>query len=288
MEADSPIQHGDDTLEGAGDLRLFRRWWVPESESPRAAVLLVHGYGEHSGRYDHLGRWLGARNLAVHAYDHRGHGRSGGRTCHVDAFDDYLDDVGRMLDHVRREHAGLPLFLVGHSMGGLIVSAFLRERHPDIEGAVTSGAALAVPDTFSPFRVWAARLLRGVAPRLSLPSGLDAAGISRDPEVVRVYQEDPLVHSTMTSSLAVELLRALQRTAGGGAAVRVPMLLLHGESDPLCHVDGSREFHATLTTPGSDLCVYPGLYHEIFNEPEQEAVFQDLLAWVEGRLARAS
>ena len=248
-------------------------------------MLLVHGYGEHCGRYDHVGNWFAARGFAVHAYDHRGHGKSEGRTCHVDRFDEFLDDLARVLDAVRVAEPGRPIFLVGHSMGGLITAAFLRERRPDVAGAVLSGPALAVPDAFSRWRVWLARLLRRIAPRMSLPSGLEAAGISRDPQVVRLYEEDPLVHSTMTTSFAMELLDAMRRTGGGGVEVRVPMLLLHGAADPLCHVDGSREFAKTLTVVGSDLRIYPELYHEIFNEPEQESVFNDLLAWLEERLA---
>jgi len=277
------IRRGDGRLDGAAGVRLYRRWW--RAEEPRAALLLVHGYGEHCGRYAAVGHWFAARGFAVHAYDHRGHGKSGGRVCHVDHFDEYLDDLARMLDAVRESEPGRPVFLVGHSMGGLLTCAFLRERHPDVAGAVTSGAALAMPDAFPRWRALAARLLRRIVPHLGLPSGLDASGVSRDPAVVRAYREDPLVHSTMTTSLAMELLTALQRTAGGGAGVRVPLLMLHGGADRLVDARGTREFAKTLEASGSDLRIYPELFHEIFNEPEHEAVFADVLAWLEERLA---
>lgn len=277
------IQRADGRLETGRGPGLLRRTWRPAS--PRAALLLVHGYGEHCGRYDHVGCWLAARGIAVHAYDHRGHGRSEGRRCHVDAFGDYLDDLAAMLDAVRGEAPDRPLFLLGHSMGGLVVTAFLRERGPDVAGAITSGAALALPDAFPRWRVTLAQVMRRVAPRLALPSGLDAEGVSRDPAVVRAYRDDPLVESAMTTSLAMELLSALRRTAGGGAEVRVPMLLLHGGADRLCPVEGSRAFAKTVATPGSGLRVYPGLYHEILNEPEHETVLGDVLAWIDERLA---
>ena len=272
----------DAELDGAGGVRLVRRAWRPES--PRAVLLLVHGYAEHSARYEHVGQWFGARGFAVHGYDHRGHGRSGGPVCHVDRFDEFLDDLARMLAAVREEEPGRPLFLVGHSMGGLITAAFLRERRPDVAGAVLSGPALGLVDHFPAWRKLAVRVLRRVVPKLSLPSGMDSGGVSRDPEVVRIYREDPLVHSTMTSAFAMELLAAVERTAGGGADVRVPVLFLHGEADVLTPVEGTREFHATMKTEGSALKTYPGLYHEIFNEPEQEQVFEDVLAWLEQRL----
>jgi len=277
------IQRGDTRIDGAAGLRLYRRWWRPAE--PRAALLLVHGYAEHCGRYDHVGHWFAARGFSVHAYDHRGHGKSEGRVCHVDRFDEFLDDLGRMLDAVREAEPGRPVFLVGHSMGGLITCAFLRERHPDVAGAVTSGAALAMPDAFPRWRAIAVRILRRLVPCLSLPSGLPTEAVSRDPDVVRAYEADPLVHSTMTMSFAMEMLDRLQRTAGGGADVRVPMLMLHGGADALVAADGTLAFAETVGVPGSDVRIYPELYHEIFNEPEHEAVFADVLAWVEERLA---
>jgi alpha-beta hydrolase superfamily lysophospholipase len=277
-----PIRRTESHLRG-GEGRgrsplLFRRAWLPPD--PWAALLVVHGYAEHSGRYEDLGAWFAARGLAVHAYDHRGHGRSEGTRCHVDRFDELLDDADRMLERVRGEHPELPIALLGHSMGGLVVAAFLADRRPPVAAAVTSGAALAVGPGVSRARVAAARLVRRLAPRLALGSGLDPAGLSRDPEVVRRYVEDPLVYRTMTSSLAVELLAAIPRVAARAVEVQVPVLLLHGSEDPLCPIEGSRAFHGGVRVPGSAFRAYPGLRHEIFNEPEREQVFADLLAWL--------
>jgi alpha-beta hydrolase superfamily lysophospholipase len=165
-------------------------------------------------------------------------------------------------------------------MGGLIVAAALCERAPSLAGAVTSGAALAVSDGLSRSRMLAARVLRRVAPRLALAAGLDPQGLSTDSEVVRAYVEDPLVFRTMTTSLAVELMNAVDRTARSAHQVRVPMLMLHGEDDPICPVAGTRAFHETLGVEPRRLQTYPGLRHEIFNEPAQERVFEDVLAWL--------
>ena len=253
------VRRVESSFPGSGGLRLFRRGWLP----PHAERLLVVVHG-----------------FAVHAFDHRGHGRSEGVRCHVDRFDEFLDDLDVALARVREEHSGVPLVLLGHSMGGLVVAAHLAERSPSLHAAVTSGAALALSSDLSRLRVLAARALRRVAPRLRLESGLDPEGLSRDAEVVRRYVEDPLVHRSMTTSLATELLAALERTSAACDRVRVPWLLLHGEADPICPSSGSRAAHARA--PGSALRTYPGLRHEILNEPEHEQVFDDVLEWLDG------
>jgi alpha-beta hydrolase superfamily lysophospholipase len=277
------IRRTESHVAGVHGHTLFRRAWLPER--PERVLLVVHGYAEHSGRYEPFGAWFAARGCAVHSYDHQGHGRSTGPRCHVRRFADLLDDLELVLGHVRSEHPERPVFLVGHSMGGLTVAAFAADRRPDVAGAVTSGAALAISEDMSRGRLWASRLLRWIVPRLAMPSGLDANGLSRDPDVVRAYLEDPLVFRTITMALAAELMSAIQRTGDRGGEVRVPMLLLHGEADPICPVDASRSFHAQLDVPESRLRTYPGLRHEVFNEPEHESVFEDLLEWVREREA---
>ena len=275
------LRRVESQLATATGRTLFRRAWLPEQ--PERVLLVVHGFAEHSGRYEHFGAWFAARGCAVHAYDHQGHGRSEGVRGHVRRFGDFLDDLDAMLAAVRAEHPGLRPQLVGHSMGGLIVAASLCERAPDVAGAVTSGAALAISDDLSRGRILAARALRRVAPRLALASGLDPEGLSKDPEVVRAYVEDPLVFRRMTTSLAVELMGAIERTAGSADRVRAPLLMLHGEEDPICPVAGTRRFFERLVVEPRRIQTYPGLRHEIFNEPEHARVFEDVLAWVQAR-----
>jgi alpha-beta hydrolase superfamily lysophospholipase len=249
-------------------------------ERARASVLVVHGFGEHSGRYEHVGQWLAERGFAVHAYDHRGHGRSAGRRCHVDRFDEYLDDLAVVLEQVRADAPETPLFLIGHSMGGLVVATFARERSPSVCGVVLSGAALAVPEGNSRIRI--ARLIRAVLPRLRLSAGLDLAGLSTDPRVLAAYLADPLVERKMTASLAVELLGAVARTGPGGADVALPLLVLHGGDDSICASEGSERFAAAART--ARLIRYRGLRHEIFNEPSFRDVLADVASFFEERL----
>jgi alpha-beta hydrolase superfamily lysophospholipase len=246
----------------------------------------VHGFGEHCGRYEEMAAWLARRGCAVHAYDQQGHGLSPGRRGHVQRFDDLLDDLGAFIEFVAVHHRGIPRVLVGHSMGGLVVSAMACERKPEIDLLITSGAALALPPDLSTTKRMLSRLLQRLLPRLTMDAGLDAQGLSRDPDVVRRYLDDPLVHARVTAGLGGAMLGAVQRTAASSARVRVPMLLLHGEDDSLCLPAGSIAFHSGLPrqdVAGSEIRTYPNLKHEIFNEPERESVFADLLGWIERR-----
>lgn len=276
--AASAIRRYELSAGGAGGAVLFRRGWMPGRA--RASVLVVHGFGEHSGRYEHVGQWLAERGFAVHAYDHRGHGRSAGRRCHVDRFDEYLDDLAVVLEQVRADAPETPLFLIGHSMGGLVVATFARERSPSVCGVVLSGAALAVPEGNSRIRI--ARLIRAVLPRLRLSAGLDLAGLSTDPRVLAAYLADPLVERKMTASLAVELLGAVARTGPGGADVALPLLVLHGGDDSICASEGSERFAAAART--ARFIRYRGLRHEIFNEPGFRDVLADVASFFEERL----
>jgi alpha-beta hydrolase superfamily lysophospholipase len=275
---DAPIRRREFLFEGAGGLDLFGRAWLPERA--QRSVLLVHGWAEHSGRYEHVGAWLAARGCAVHAYDHRGHGRSAGPRGHARRFADLLDDLEIALARAREESPALPVFLLGHSMGGLVVAAFVAERGPEITGAVTSGAALALADVPSRARLALLRLAARVAPRMRRDRPIAGEALSRDPEVGRAYAEDPLVLRRMTLGFGAALLDAARRTQEAAGAVRVPMLLLHGADDTLTLAEGSRRFHAGLSAPASDLRLYAGLRHEILNEPERETVLDDLLGWM--------
>jgi alpha-beta hydrolase superfamily lysophospholipase len=270
-------------FSAADGVRLFRRAWLPPT--PRMALAIVHGFAEHSGRYDHVGAWFSTRDFAVHAFDQRGHGRSDGVRGHVDSFARFLDDLEAFLDVVRREHPELSVVLLGHSMGGLVTASLLAERKPDLLGAVVIGPPLELGSGVSRMRLRMARALRRVAPLMPLRAGLDAGDLSRDPEVVKAYQDDPLVFRRASASFAAELLDAVGRTAQAGMHVQIPTLMMHGEADRICPPRGTRNFHAQLRGAGHRLRVYPKLRHEILNEPEQEQVFEDVLAWIDEREA---
>ncbi len=273
------IRRTEGHFAGAQGPLLYRRAWLPRD--PRGALVLVHGYAEHTGRYESLGAWFAARGCAVHGYDQRGHGRSTGHRCHVRRFSDFLDDLDAFIDRVRGEHPGLPLTVVGHSMGGLVVLAFARERPGRVDGAVISAPALGVARTVPRLQALGLRLARRVVPRFDLERGVDPEGLSRDPEVVRAYVADPYVYSTITLSLAAELYLTSRRTASGAGDLRDPILMLHGEADPICSIRDTREFFEGIPHERKRLIAYPDLRHEIFNEPEHLRVFEDIWEWLE-------
>jgi alpha-beta hydrolase superfamily lysophospholipase len=270
-----------DRFAASGGLGLRRRrWWGPRADR---ALAIVHGFAEHSARYDFVARWFAERGYRVHAFDQRGHGESEGPRNHTPHFETLLDDLERFLESVRLEERDAPLVLLGHSMGGLEVACLLARRRPDVAAAVLSGPGLALGDGISRAMIRAASLLSRVAPRLRLPSGLDARALSRDDAVVAAYRADPLIHTFMTARLAADLFRAAEGVQGEAARIEVPVLIVHGEADPLCDVEGSRRFHRSLATEGSGVRTYPGLLHEILNEPEREQVLADIHGWIEKR-----
>ena len=266
-----------------GTSRLYRQSWSPDGPA-RAAILLVHGLGEHSGRYDYFAMHCTARGFAVHTLDHYGHGRSEGLPGHVERFSVYLDGLRALRDEVRREHAGLPLFLLGHSMGGLIAASFLGEDQDSFRGCVLSGPALRSDAEPSKLAMAVVRLISWLAPTAPL-IGLDPSGVSRDPAVVKAYVTDPLVHhGKATARLITELSSTMRTTLAAAPGIKLPLLIMHGDADVLTSPGGSQALYDTAGSVDKTLKLYPGLYHEIFNEPERDQVLGDMSAWLEAHL----
>ncbi len=266
-----------------GSLKLVRRHWA--TSASQRVLVLVHGLGEHSERYDSVARWLAERGFSVHALDLRGHGDSEGPRKHTPSFDTYLDDLECFLALVREEEPGAPVVLLGHSMGGLIVGALLAWRQPEVEAAVLSGPAFLPRLGVGRVAFTLGRLLSRVLPRLRVPSGIDPAGLSRDPAVQQAYVADPRINEPISLRLGAEVVRAASAVRASARSINVPVLIVHGEADPLCRVEGSRAFHAQLEPEGCEIRTYPGLRHEVLNEPEREQVLEDIHGWLEKRFA---
>jgi alpha-beta hydrolase superfamily lysophospholipase len=270
-----------DTFSAADGRLLFEQHWLPAATA-RAHVAIVHGYAEHSGRYAHVGEALAARGYAVHALDLRGHGRSEGDRAIVRSFNEYLTDVRAFLTRVRARAGGRRTFLLGHSMGGTIVALELAVDQPAIAGAMLSGGVL--PSSGAPRIVRAILALVGrLFPKLPLVK-LNAAHVSRDPEVVRRYEEDPLVYrGRIRAGMIAAMGRAVQRIDRDARTITLPMLIMHGTEDLLAAPEGSQRLFDAISSSDKTLKMYEGLHHEILNEPEQEQVIADTAAWLDAR-----
>jgi alpha-beta hydrolase superfamily lysophospholipase len=265
------------SLVSSDGLDLAIRYW--STSRPRRWTFVVsHGLGEHAGRYRRFAAWFVARGVSVYALDHRGHGQSGGPRGHAPSQAALIDDLDRVIT-LATTRDGVKPVLVGHSMGGVIAIAYAL-AHPDrIQRAVFSAPALIVKQRIPLWKRAIAPIHR-VLPRLTAGNGLNAHVVSRDPSVVDAYAADPLVHDRISARLnAVTMGQGPSLIARAGE-LRVPFLLLHGGADALIDPQGSQRFFMRATTPGRHFRHYPGLYHEVFNEPEQEQVFQDILDWL--------
>ena len=273
-----PPEHADGELDGAGGVRLFWQGWLP-ARPPNGVVLICHGLGEHSGRYRTVIDTLLPDGWAVYGLDLRGHGRSSGRRAHLDRYAHWLADVDAMRGLAAGRHPDLPVFLLGHSMGGQIALAYALQQQGELAGLVLSAPALAstaVPRAAVP----ALRGLARLAPRLR-PAGIDPTKISKDPAVVADYRADPLVHhGNPTLALSAALFTQFEVLPRRARELRLPVLLQHGLLDELTDPAGSRRLAAELGSPDRTVHWYPGLWHEIYHEPERAGPLADLRDWL--------
>ena len=270
------------TLKTADGLDLFVRRWETEGVPHQWTFVIVHGLGEHGGRYQHLAEWFSQYGATIYAMDLRGHGRSGGQRGHAPSMQALLDDLDTVVTQARNE-SGAPLVLIGHSFGGLVAIAYALDRPDHIDKAIFSAPMLVLKLKLPAWKQPLTRLLPRVAPRLSVSNEVDPDLLSHDPANARAYRSDPLVHDRVTGRLYSESVARGEAFIDRAAELRVPFLLMHGRDDEIVDPIGSQRFFARATARGRAFCLYPGLYHEIFNEVEREKVFQDMHSWLTQR-----
>jgi alpha-beta hydrolase superfamily lysophospholipase len=285
----SPIssRRGEGALRTTGGKKLRYRTW--ESPSPRAAIIIIHGLAEHSGRYEALGRDLCESGISAYALDLRGHGRSDGQRGYARTFGVLLQDV----DRFRREvlgliDAGTPLFVLGHSMGGLIALRYMEEYPGAFTGAIIVSPWLATAVQVPRWKITLANPLAKFAPALPFRSGLNPEHLSRDPRVVRAYEEDPLVHDRMTPRLFTEVSTAMAQAFVRSDRIQRPLLFLLAGADRIVNTDRTLAFARALTREDVETHVYAGHFHEVLNEPGGENVRHDLHTWLDARIAESA
>lgn len=264
------------TLPDGMELRL-REW---ESDSARASIVLVHGYGEHSGRYGHIAEALNREGFAVYAFDQRGHGESGGRRGYIQDFSAFVADFHVVFQHFEERVAARPLFLFGHSFGGLVATTYMVTHGPEIDGLVLSSGFFAVPEDTSPFLRRIATLLATFLPALPVAS-VDSAHLAHDAEVGRLYDADPLVyHGKIAARTGYEMMQATLRLQPRMWELDMPLLVMHGTADRLASPEGSKQLYDRALSPDKTLKLYKGAFHEVFNDLNREEFMSDLLTWL--------
>jgi alpha-beta hydrolase superfamily lysophospholipase len=277
-------------LKASDGVELFWRGW--QAQVTHGVIVLIHGLADHSARYIELGQLLAHNGWAVYAVDLRGHGQSSdghqpGRV-HVDHFSDYANDVSAMISYAKQRHPGFPVVILGHSMGGLISLTYALNHPDDLDGAVLSSPALGThPDARPPAILnLLVRLLVRIKPRMLFPSDLDNNAISRDPEVVRAYIDDPLVSEKVSARWYVEITQAIEDIQGRAAELKIPTLLMQSGDDRLVDPSAAPLWAKNVPTGLLKLVVWDGLFHEMFNEPEKGKVYACVLEWLSKNFPR--
>jgi alpha-beta hydrolase superfamily lysophospholipase len=276
------VNESTHTLKSADGLDLVVRRWQADAVPHQWTFVIVHGLGEHSGRYRHLAEWFTPLGATVYAMDHRGHGRSGGQRGHAPNLSALLDDLEAVVRQARSE-SGEPLVLIGHSFGGLLAIAYALDRPALVDRAIFSAPALVPKVKVPAWKQALARVLPRLAPKASFANEIDAAVLSHDPATGPAYVRDPLVHNRITAGLYASTIARGEAFIARAPELRVPFLLLHGRDDQIVDPIGSQRFFAGATASGRAFCLYPGFYHEVFNEVDREKVFQDVDSWLAQR-----
>lgn len=273
------MRHETGTLEGRGGTSLFRQAWLPDDGRPRAALINLHGLGDHGGLYPALSDWLVPRGIAVHALDLRGHGRSSGRRAYLRDWRDYRDDLDAFVQLVGATAPGRP-FLLGNSLGGLVVLDYALHHGERLAGVIAAAPAIG-PVGVPPLLMALGRVMSRVWPSFSLEAGMDLGGLSRDPAAAAAVTADPLFHRKGTARLSTEVTAAIARVQAMAPRLAVPVLLLHGGDDRMVPPDGTRKFFGRLSLADRTLIEYPGGYHALFADLDAPRVLADLEAWIE-------
>jgi acylglycerol lipase len=277
------MNHFEGKFKSIRDNHIYYQAWAPEGEA-RAVLPIVHGLGEHSGRYMNVVRHFVPLGYVVYGMDHIGHGKSDGPREFVESFDDFSAAFGSYMAMIKLWQPGKPVFLLSHSIGGLIAAYYLLDHQAEFKGAIFSAPVVKVASHVSRATVLMGKSLSILAPKVGVLS-VNPKTISRDPAVVNAYIDDPLVfHKKTSARLSAEMLRALLRVSAEMEKITLPFLAMQGGEDRLVDPDGAQILYENAGSKDKTLKIYSGLYHEIFNEPEREVVFRDIAAWLEPRI----
>jgi acylglycerol lipase len=272
--------HDISNFSGKGGVKIFFQKWI--APKAKAVLVLVHGVGEHSGRYNNLLDALADKGVSVFALDHRGHGKSEGKRGHVDSFMDYIYDLKLFVEYVKDENKGLPLVLYGHSMGGVIAAKYGLTYQNDPSMVVLSSPGFAPAFKVPGWKKSIASFLSSKAGSFSMPTGLSSSDISRDKEVVKEYDNDPLVHGKVSAKWFTEFMKAGEECMANASSLKKPLLVFYGTGDKIVDYKATEEFYNNAGSSQKDALPYDGFYHEVINEPEADRnrALKDVVSWI--------
>ena len=273
---------------GNDRITLYIRGWEPNSKRPKALVALIHGLGEHTGRYIHVGKTMTDAGYAFVGFDLRGHGKSGGARGHFPSLDVIMQDMRQFFKYLVQRYPDIPHFLYGHSLGGLLSLSYALQYNAGLNGVIVTGAGLRSPLQEQKGKLAMVNMLGSLLPTITVPSGLDATTISRDADVVKKYVNDPLVHYKTSLGLGKSAIKAIDFCFAHAKEFKPPLLIMHGADDKLTYPSGSEDFARLASENNKDvtLKLWDGLYHEVHNEPEKAEVFKVMIEWLEKHLGR--
>jgi alpha-beta hydrolase superfamily lysophospholipase len=273
------MTHIDGTFKGVRNANIYYQAWLPDG-TVKAVLFLVHGLGEYSGRYtNHIDHFV-PLGYAIYGLDHLGHGKSDGEREVIERFSDYTDPLMHYYKMVKDWQPGKPVFILGHSMGGLLACHHLLDHQEDFKGAIISAPAIKVSENTSSMTITMGKILSRVAPKTGVLA-LDATAISSDPQVVKAYVNDPLVfHGKTPARLAAEMLKAMTRVTKEADKITLPFIVVQGGADKIIDPGGAQMLYDKAGSKDKTLKVYQGFYHEVHNEPERATMFKDVENWL--------
>ena len=278
------MNHFETSYTTHDGLKLYLQAWMPEN--PKAGLLLVHGLGEHSGRYGHMVEKLNDLGVAVFTFDGRGHGKSseGKPNAYFDSYEDYLKDINALFGKVKGYLPGKPAFLYGHSMGGGLVTAYVLKYKPQAAGVIISSPAIKEAEGTSPILIAVSGLINRWFPKLKVLK-LDISGVSRIQEEVEKYKSDPLIYQqNIPARTGFELYQMMRFVQSQAENFELPFLLIHGDADRLTNPKGSELLAQKAKSTDKTFHIFPGGYHELINDSDREEVMEVIVDWVEKRI----
>lgn len=267
-------------LEGG---KIHAQKWLVDDR--KALVVLVHGLGEHIGRYEHVAKFFNEHQISLYGFDHRGHGKSSGKRGHIASNQQFMSDIDQMINIAKTENPGKPLFLYGHSLGGNLVLYYALQKRPMVNGIICTSPGLGTGEPVPAGKLLAAKILKTLLPSMTMNNGLDVSNLSHDQQVIKDYQKDPLVHPMISAKLAMDMFANGDWAIQNAEKFPLPLLLLAGAGDHIISIDKLKQFAEKVPENLIKFEIFPNLYHELHNEFEKEMVLRLFVDWIKDKIS---